>query len=173
MSVGYDEIVQFLKNIYFAKDKRLENDRLPMWVRELNSINGINAQVLLNAEKIIIRENVGLEVLEVCDVIREQINLNKPRLVFKKVKCPYCEGRGWVEGLKFEKNGKYTGYVVALNCCCGQKPQTNMMTMKEDVSRNHKTDTKDGYYLVFPSIVEKFEYLDKVYANDNWDIRRG
>lgn len=174
MSVGYDEIVQFLKNIYFAKDKRLENDRLPMWVRELNSINGINAQVLLNAEKIIIRENIGLEVLEVCDVIREQINLNKPRLVYKKVDCSYCEGRGYVTGLKFEKNGKYTGYRVALNCCCGQKPQANMLVMKENLSNNHKTETiNGGYVLVFPTIVEEFEYLDKVYANDNWDIRRG
>lgn len=173
MSVGYDEIVQFLKNIYFAKDKRLENDRLSMWVRELNSINGINAQVLLNAEKIIIRENVGLEVLKVCDVIREQINLNKPKLVFKKVKCPYCEGRGWVEGLKFEKNGKYTGYRVALNCCCGNKPTINMAVMREDLSNLHRTETRDGYVLVFPSIVEEFDYLDKVYANGNWDIRRG
>lgn len=171
--LGYNEVVSFIKNIYFAKDKRVDEAYLPMWVREINSINGVNAQVLLNAEKTIIREDVRLNVLEVCDVIKGQINLNKPKLEHKKKECPYCEGRGWVEGLKFEKNGKYTGYTYAISCCCESKPILNSVVMKEDLSNNHKTDVKDGYYLIFPNVADKFSYLDKVYANDNWDIRRG
>lgn len=166
------EIKQFLGNIFYAKGKRFDDSFLAMWAREINETKA-SAIDLHNAEKVIIREGVKLEVVDVCGVIKEQINLNKPKLVYKKVKCPYCEGRGWVEGLKFEKNGKYTGYRVALNCCCGNKPTVNMAVMKEDLSNLHKTETRDGYVLVFPSIVEEFAYLDKVYANDNWDIRRG
>ena len=171
--LGYNEVLTFIKNIYFAKDKRVDESYLPMLVREINSINGINAQALLNAEKIIIREDVRLNVLDVCNVIREQINLNKPKLVYNKVDCPYCEGRGYVTGLRFETNGKYTGYRVALNCCCGNKPQPNMLVMREDISNNHRTETANGgYILVFPTIVEEFEYLNKVYANDNYDLRK-
>ena len=167
-----DEITMFIKNIHIAKDKYLNEDSLPMWIREILNTKA-DIETLQQAEVRIIRENIPLVVTEICDVIREQINLNKPRLVYNKVKCLYCEGRGWVEGLKFEKNGKYTGYRVALNCCCGNKPTPNMAVMKEDLSNLHKTEIRDGYVLIFPSIVEEFDYLDKVYANDNWDLRRG
>lgn len=167
-----DEITLFIKNIHIAKDKYLNEDSLPMWIREILNTK-VDIESLQKAEVRIIRENIPLVVTDICDVIREQINLNKPRLVYKKVDCPYCEGRGWVEGIKFELNGKYTGHKYMINCCCGQKQMPNTTIMKEDLSTNHKTEVKDGYYLVFPTIVEKFAYLDKVYANDNWDIRRG
>ena len=166
-----DEITMFIKNIHIAKDKYLNEDSLPMWIREIINTK-VDIATLQKAEIVIIRENIPLVVTDICDCIREQINLNKPRLVYNKVKCPYCEGRGWVEGLKFEKNGKYTGYRVALNCCCGNKPTINMAVMKEDLSNLHKTETRDGYVLVFPSIVEEFAYLDKVYANNDYDLRR-
>ena len=166
-----DEITMFIKNIHIAKDKYLNEDSLPMWIREILNTKA-DIETLQQAEVRIIRENIPLVVTDICDCIREQINLNKPRLVYNKVKCPYCEGRGWVEGLKFEKNGKYTGYRVALNCCCGNKPTINMAVMKEDLSNLHKTETRDGYVLVFPSIVEEFAYLDKVYANNDYDLRR-
>ena len=166
-----DEITMFIKNIHIAKDKYLNEDSLPMWIREILNTK-VDIATLQQAEVRIIRKNIPLVVTEICDVIREQINLNKPRLVYNKVKCPYCEGRGWVEGLKFEKNGKYTGYRVALNCCCGNKPTINMAIMKEDLSNLHKTEIRDGYVLVFPTIVEEFAYLDKVYANDNYDLRK-
>lgn len=167
-----DEITMFVRNIHIAKDKYLNEDSLPMWIREIINTKA-DIGTLQKAEIKVIRDNIPLVVTEICDVIREQINLNKPRLEYRKVKCPYCEGRGWVEGLKFETNGKYTGYIYAISCCCGSKPIADSVVMKEDLSNNHKTDVKDGYYLVFPNVADKFSYLDKVYANDNWDIRRG
>ena len=100
-----DEITMFIKNIHIAKDKYLNEDSLPMWIREIINTK-VDIATLQKAEIVIIRENIPLVVTDICDCIREQINLNKPRLVYNKVKCPYCEGRGWVEGLKFEKNGK-------------------------------------------------------------------
>lgn len=163
------EILKFLKNIYFAKDRKFDDSFLPMWVREITTL-GASVADLHNAEIEIIRENVPLVVSEVCDVIRE--NIKRPMLEYKKIDCPYCKGRGHLEGLKFEKNGKYTGYTALVNCCCGNKPMADVMVMKEDNSNNHRTETKDGYFLVFPSVVEKFAYLDKVYANGNYDLRR-
>ena len=167
-----DEITMFIKNIHIAKDKYLNEDSLPMWIREILNTKA-DIVTLQKAEIRIIRDNIPLVVTEICDVIREQKALDAPKLVYKKVDCPYCEGRGYVTGLRFETNGKYTGYRVALNCCCGQKPQANMLVMKEDTSNNHKTETiNGGYILVFPTIVEEYEYLDKVYANDNYDLRK-
>lgn len=164
-------ITKFLNNIYYAKGRKLDTAYLPMWTREIVE-TGATEKELNKAEVEIIRNNTPLIISEVCEVIRN--NKTIISLPTKKVDCPYCEGRGYVTGLRFETNGKYTGYRVALNCCCGQKPQANMLVMREDLSNNHKTETANGgYVLVFPTIVEEYEYLDKVYANDNWDIRRG
>ena len=108
-----DEITMFVRNIHIAKDKYLNEDSLPMWIREIINTKA-DIGTLQKAEIKVIRDNIPLVVTEICDVIREQINLNKPRLEYREVKCPYCEGRGWVEGLKFETNGKYTGYTFAI-----------------------------------------------------------
>ena len=74
-------------------------------------------------------------------------------------------------GILFDHNKVYTGYEFALNCVCSNACLTNAKIMKEDTSNNHKTPCKDGYYRIFPSIVEKFEYLDKVEKNKWRDIR--
>lgn len=162
-------ITNFLNNIYYAKGRNLDTAYLPMWTREIVA-TGATIPELNKAELEIIRENVPLIISEICDVIRR----NKTAVALPPINtdCPYCEGRGYVHGLKFEKNGKYTGYRVALNCCCGSHPTPNMAVMREDLSNFHKTETATGYVLIFPSIVEEFAYLDKVYANDDYDLRR-
>ena len=80
------EIKQFLGNIFYAKGKRFDDSFLAMWAREINETKA-SAIDLHNAEKVIIREEVKLEVVDVCGVIKEQIILNKPKLVYKKVNC--------------------------------------------------------------------------------------
>lgn len=162
-----DEITLFIKNIHIAKDKYFNEDSLPMWIREILNTKA-DIMTLQKAEVRIIRENIPLVINDICDVIRDC----KPILALPpKIKCDYCEGRGWVSALKFDNNKNYTGYEVALNCVCGNAKATNMLVMREDASNNHKTPIRDGYYRVFPSVVEKFKYLDKLEANNWRDIK--
>lgn len=163
-----DEITQFIRNIHIAKDKYLNEDSLPMWIREILNTKA-SIEDLQKAEMKIIREDIPLVINSICEIIRDC----KPiiALPISKTKCGYCDGNGFVIGLKFDKEKRYTGYEVALNCCCANGLNANMQVMKEDISNNHKTDCKDGYYRIFPSVVEKFAYLDKLEANNWRDIR--
>lgn len=173
MAAGYETITKFIKNIYYAKGIKFDEDYTAMWIREITN-TGANAIELHDAEIEIIRENIPPRIHDVCESIREIMSRKRPKITYPRTnKCKYCEGRGWVEALKFETNGKFTGYTYAISCCCESKPILNSVIMQENISNNHKTDVKDGYYLVFPNVADKFSYLDKVYSNDNWDIRRG
>ena len=169
--VAYDETLRFLKNIYYAKGRPFDETYSAMWIREITA-TGASAIDLHNAEMEIIREDIPLRVFDICEIIRQKMNLNTKQLGYQKKPCKYCDGKGYVIGLKFETNGKYTGYTAALNCCCDNKHLANVVPMKEDINNHHRTEVKGGYYLIFPTIVEQFDYLDKVYANDNWDLRR-
>lgn len=165
-----DEITQFVKNIHIAKDKYLNEDSLPMWIREIINTKA-SIEDLQKAEVRIIREDIPLVINDICEVIRSC----KPIIALPKsrTKCSYCNGKGYVIGLKFDNKGEYTGNEFALNCICGNACLTNSAIMKEDTSNNHKTPCKDGYYRIFPSIVEKFAYLDKLKANKWRDITNG
>ena len=165
---GYNDIVKFLKNIYYANGKRFDENFTTMLVREITA-TGAKVSDLQKAEVAIIRESVPLVVNKICDVIRENIEL--PKIEYTKVSCNYCNGKGYVIGLLFDFKGFYTGYRVALNCVCGNAHTPNMLMMKEDISNNHKTPCKDGYYRIFPSIVEEFAYIDKLEKNNWRDIR--
>jgi hypothetical protein len=170
MSAGYNEILKFIGNIFNANGKRLENEQfLQMWVREIQSTQADIAD-LYNAEIYIIRNDIPLKVNE----IRKAIEFTKPQKQLPytpKVKCPYCDGRGVVFGVKFDEKGRWgKGADYALNCVCGNSHHLAMATMDEN-DQNNKTMCKDGYFLIFPSVTEKFSYLDKVNANGGYDFK--
>ena len=164
------EIKQFLCNIFYAKGKKFDESYLPMYVREISNIKP-TAIDLHNAEKQIIREDVKLEVLEICNVISSQINMQNPRLSYRQTKCPYCKGKGIVFGIKFDKNKRYTrSQDYVLNCVCSNKHIPNLIQMKEDKSSYHKTEVADGYFRIFKDVMQKNEYIKKVMQNKNYDI---
>lgn len=165
--LSYNEILKFINNIYYAKGKTFNADFMPMWSREILATNASIAE-LQKAEIKIIRDNVPLVVKDVCEAI---VSCKEVVALPPKQKCDYCHGKGYVLGILFDHNKVYTGYEFALNCVCGNACLTNVKIMKEDTSNNHKTPCKDGYYRIFPSIVEKFAYLDKVEKNNWRDIR--
>ena len=172
MVARYETINKFIKNIYYAKGLKFDEDFTTMWIREITA-TGASAVDLHDAEIEIIRENIPPRIHDVCESIREIMSKTRPKITYKPKTCPYCNGKGYVIGLRFETNGKYTGYTAALNCCCDNPHLPNVTPMTPNAATNHKTEVKNGYYLIFPTIVEQFNYLDRVYANDNWDIRRG
>jgi len=170
MLAEYNQILKFIKNIFMANGKSITNeDFMQMWVREIRATNPSIAD-LINAETKIIREEIPLKISEVCRVIEDI----KPKQVLpyqQKVYCKYCEGRGVVFGVKFDEKGRWgKGADYALNCVCGNSHNLAMATMDEN-NQNNKTMCKDGYYLIFPSVTEKFAYLDKVELNGGYDFK--
>ena len=167
--LGYNEILSFINNIYYAKGKKFDTTYSPMWTREILN-TGASIAELNKAEIRIIRENIPLVLNDVCDIIRacKEVIALPP----KNTKCPYCKGYGIVEGIKFDRSGKYissAGY--ALNCVCGNGRAIDTMMMNEDKENNHKTLCRDGYYLIFPEKYKEFEYLKQVEQNGGYDIR--
>ena len=53
--VAYDNIIKFVKNIYYAKGLKFDEDYTTMWIREITA-TGASAVDLQNAETEIIRE---------------------------------------------------------------------------------------------------------------------
>lgn len=161
------EITKFVKNIYYANGRKLDEGYLPMWIREIINTN-TDMRTLHKAEQEIIRKGITPKIFEVCEVIK---NCNDVLSLPPITKCNICNSKGYVLGIKFEKNGIYAGYKAALKCICGNLNDSTMLTMIPDATNNNKTPTKDGYYRIFPSIVEETEYLDKVEANGWRDVR--
>lgn len=163
-----NEILEFVKNIYYAKDRRFDEEYAPMWVREISS-TGASIADLHNAEIEIIRNNIPLQVSLVCDIVKSKMNLIK--LEYKAKDCEYCKGKGIVFGVKFDKNGRYTkSQEYAINCVCGNYHIPNLMQMTEDKNSFHKTEVKDGYFRIFSDVTKKWEYLKRVEKNNNIDI---
>lgn len=167
--LGYNEIISFVNNIYYAKGKKFDTTFSPMWTREILNCD-VSIEELHKAEVRIIRENIPLVVSDVCDIIKQCKEVVS--LPPTKTKCPYCKGYGIVEGVKFDRNGKHissAGY--ALNCVCGNGHIINGLMMNEDKEHNHKTMCYDGYYLIFPEKYKEIEYMQRVKQNNGRDIK--
>lgn len=169
MAAGYNEILKFIKNIFMANGKSITNEEfMQLWVREIRATEP-NIADLINAETKVIREEVPLKISEVCKAIygvKATVALPEKQ----KIYCKYCGGKGIVFGIKFDEQKRYNnGADYILNCVCGNSRNLQLATMDEN-DQNNKTLCKDGYFLIFPTVTEKFAYLDKVEANGGRDI---
>ena len=166
--LGYNEIVSFLNNIYYAKGKKFDTTFAPMWMREILNCD-VSVEELHKAEVRIIRENIPLVVSDVCEIIRQCKEV--VALLPTNAKCPYCKGYGIVVGIKFNMSGRFVDSVgYALNCVCGNGHIIYGMIMNEDVQSYHKTLCKDGYYRIFTDIMKRNEYIKRVLQNGYKDI---
>lgn len=161
--LSYNEIMSFVKNIYYAKDRTFNMEFAPMWVREITNTNA-SVEDLIEAEKEIIREDVPLVISNICEVIVKNKKIKALPVKAVSGKCPYCNGKGYVLGVKFNRYGQWEGdSEYALNCVCENAHLENTRIMTENVHNFHKTMCRDGgYYLIFPTIVDKFKYLDSL-----------
>ena len=162
----YPLIRKCVEKMFASRTKPMSEKTIEIWVEEIIMRNFSKEAIEKGTKEFIENEEYNLSLPIVLKLISGEMSY----AIQHDKNCPYCEGRGWVEGLKFDKNGKYTGYTFALNCCCGSKPSANIMTMRENTNNNHKTECRDGYYLIFKTVVEKFEYIDKIYNNNGYDL---
>ena len=166
----YEDIEEKLEKLFSSRLKNVSEASKSAWAKEIIAKRFTDDAINETIREMIEDDGVALSLSSFFRIARGKMpNVNRKRL-----DCPYCEGRGYVLGIKFDKNGKYIeGADYGLNCVCGNIHVKGLAFMNEDTSNHHRTMTSDGgYILVFPSIVEKFAYLDEVYANNGLDLGR-
>lgn len=163
----YENLEHSLKALFASRLKRVTKDDITAWV-DLILAKKYGTEVVENTiNEMLENGDIELTIPNFFAVARKYIQPLPSKIT---VECPYCEGRGVVFGVKFDEQGRWgKGADYALNCVCGNSHNLAMATMDEN-DQNNKTMCKDGYYLIFPSVTEKFAYLDKVERNGGKDI---
>lgn len=166
----FEQIEEKLERLFASRLKNVSEASKTVWANEIIAKRFTDEVIDETIREMIEDDNAPMTLSTFFRIAKGKM----PLINRKRVDCPYCEGRGYVLGIKFDKNGKYIeGADYGLNCVCGNAHVNGLAFMNEDLSTNHRTSTKDGgYILVFPSIVEKFAYVDKVYANNGFDLGR-
>lgn len=165
--LGYEEIRKFVKHIYYANSKVLDEDYLAMWVREISN-TGVDITDIRQAETEIIRNNIPLKIYDVCKVLKK--NKESKMIPITTEKCRYCGGRGYVYlNLYFDTNGKLISDNYALACVCNTNPITTQMCINDD---NNRTEGKRGYFRCFNTYMERENYIKQVKRNGGMDIKR-
>lgn len=166
----YEDIEEKLEKLFASKLKNVSESSKSAWTNEIIAKRFTDDAINETIREMIEDDNVPMTLATFFRIAKSKM----PSMRRQKMDCPYCEGRGYVLGIKFDKNGKYVeGADYGLNCVCGNVHVNGLAFMNEDLSNHHRTMTSDGgYILVFPSIVEKFAYLDEVYANNGFDLGR-
>lgn len=161
--LSHQEIIKFIKSLYFIRDKRLDEEFLPIWIREI-TLRQPNTTILNQVQnKLINDDTIQLTISSICkliDQLKREITINA--LTYSSQNCPYCHGTGIATiTAKFDNTGKFIGTNTALKCRCSQNKQ-NLLQMVDDDSTHNKTQTDGGYYLVFETVVQRDEYLKNI-----------
>lgn len=163
----YEDVEEQLENLFASRLKNVSEASKSIWAKEILAKHYSDKVIYETIKEMVNDDNLPLTLASFFRIAKAKM----PTVTRKRVDCPYCNGTGIVLALKFDGEGKYVeGADYGLSCVCANARQQGLTVMNEDTETNHKTVVKDGYYLVFPSIVEKFSYIDKVYANDGYDI---
>ena len=164
----YDEIQEMIKNIFASRAKNISDKIVDVWAKEI-STRGFTDFGLKDAEKELMADDeVDLTLPKVLAIIYK--NNRKYKTTIKKENCAYCNGMGYVYStLFFNKEGLYESSSCALRCYHNNEDDKGAkMVLNEET--HHKTEVKDGYILVFKDIVEREAYLQKVEANNWYDL---
>ena len=167
--LSYETLEHSVKALFASRLKRATKDDVSAWI-DLILAKRYSAEVIEKTfDELLEDGDIELTIPNFFAVARKYIQPLPSKIT---VECPYCEGRGVVLGVKFDRDGKYTRQAdYMLNCVCGNSKHLKIATMEENPISNHKTFTKDGYFLIFNDVTEKFDYLDKVNSNGGKDIR--
>ena len=167
MSVGYEEIEEMLNQVFASRLKNVSPKHLAVWVNEIARKNYTKNALEKCSEEYLDDESLELNLPTMLKTLNKYNVVKATKGLFS---CKYCEGRGYVyNNLKFANNGDFLSHNYALVCYCNNN-NTDMLKFQLNEETNNKTLCKDGYFLVFKDVVEYWNYLDKVYANNGKDL---
>lgn len=164
-----EELETVIENIFAAQGRSVPEKITKVWAREI-SLRGFFDQAIKQAEKELMEEDEERptlpKVLAVMYKYQEKIRSAN----FKRVECEWCNGLNYVYStLFFEKNGKYVSDNYGIKCF-HNTDNNNCAKMVLNPETNNRTETANGYALIFKDIVEREAYLEKVKLNGWCDL---
>lgn len=161
-----EELEAVIDNIFAAQGRTVSEKISKVWAREISS-KGFFDQAIKQAETELMEEDEERptlpKVLAVMYKYQEKIRSAN----FKRIECEWCNGLNYVYAtLFFEKNGKYVSDNYAFKCFHNTE-NNNCAKMVLDPENNNRTETANGYGLIFKNVAERDAYLEKVKLN-NW-----
>ena len=139
-----EELETVIDNIFAAQGRTVPEKISKVWAREISS-KGFFDQAIKQAETELMEED------------EEKPTLPKVLAVMYK------------STLFFEKNGKYVSDNYGLKCF-HNTDNNNCAKMVLNPETNNRTETANGYALIFRDIVEREAYLEKVKLNGWCDL---
>lgn len=164
-----EELETVIDNIFAAQGRTVSEKIAKVWAREIGT-KGFFDQAIREAEKELMEEEEERLTLPKVLAVMYQHNKKIKSANFTQIECDWCGGLNYVYStLFFEKNGKYVSDNYALKCFHNDA-NNNCAKMVLNPEENNKTETANGYVLVFKDIVEREAYLEKVKLNGWCDL---
>lgn len=162
----YPLVRKCVERMFASRTKPMSEKMIDIWVGEIVGHNFTTDAIEKATKEFVESEDYNLSLPVILKLIGDKMTYKLQH----NADCPFCEGTGTVGAtLAFEMNGKLIdGASYLLNCYCNKRKGN--LRMNYDKKSFHKTYGKDKYFRVFPSIVEKFAYQEKVWANGDQDI---
>lgn len=161
-----EELETVIENIFASQGRTVPEKISKVWAKEI-SLKGFFDQAIKEAEKELMEEDEERPTLPKVLAVMYKYNNQIKSANFKKIECEWCGGLNYTYAtISFEKNGKYLNQNKALKCF-HNADVVNCAKMVLDPEKNNRTETANGYVLVFRDVVERESYMEKVKAN-NW-----
>lgn len=164
----YEDLEIVVSNIFLARGRNVSEKVVGMWAKEI-ATRGLHDLAIKEAEKELIEDDeTDLTLPKVLAIMYKHNEKYRPKI--QRIACEYCNGLNYVYStLFFEKNGKYVSDNYGLKCF-HNTDNNNCAKMVLNPETNNKTETANGYALIFRDIVEREAYLEKVKLN-GWCVR--
>lgn len=164
-----EELEEVINNIFAAQGKTVPEKIVKVWCKEIAS-RGFYDQAIHQAEKEMMEEEDEKPTLPKLLATITKYNEQIKSANFKKIDCEWCNGLNYVyTTLFFAKNGKYLSDNYGIKCF-HNADDSDCAKMILNPETNNRTETQNGYMLVFKDIVEKESYLEKVKLNGWCDL---
>lgn len=166
----YEELEEVINNIFASRAKSIQPKTVSVWAKEISS-RGFYDQTIKEVEKTLMEDDeIPLTLARFINLAKEFDNRHKS-LTNAKIKCDYCGGGG-IAGLTlfFANSGKYLSQNYALRCHHNENEKTGILKMDFNEEINNRTVSSNGYFLVFKYVLDRDEYIKKVFQNKGYDL---
>lgn len=165
----YEELEDVINNIYASQGKVVQDKIIKVWCKEIAAKSFYDDAIHKAEEELMSEELERITLPKLLSVMYKHNNAIKNSMITRE-KCEYCKGLNYVyTNLYFSKGGKFLSLNYAIKCYHNNnKDNCAKMVFNEEIY--NKTQTANGYMLVFKDEASRMSYLNKVLDNGGYDL---
>lgn len=166
----YEELEEVINNIFASRAKNVSSKTVSVWVKDISSRDFYDKTIKETEKTMMENDEIPPTLAQFLKIAKEIDNGFKSS-INTKFKCLYCGGSG-IAGVTilFANNGKYLSQNYALKCYHNENEKFDLTKMELNEENNNRTQGSKGYFLVFKSVMQRDEYLKRVFANKGYDL---